>query len=317
MNSRQCAKELMLFLRGKRSQQGMDLKFKLSKNQFQRWESGKAKIKWTEFQNLCEKLNIPFKKSLSKSLGLFDDFHWSTIITHTMTGIPRSTFSKRAKISTATLSRWMNCKEEPNLEQMLTIIQLLPGALGCFLSLLTDSVGIPSLKSEIDGRNHELLLHDRYPYAGAAILCLGLQDYLKLPHHQHGFMAQKIGITLKEEEQLLSLFLKTKTIEFTQGKYKILRPQINLAGGRGEAIRIRKYWMQKVINLIDQDPELKKLGTLILPYMTYSCSEKDHHLIQKKILKLYQEINHICNGSEPCENIFIFNLQLLPLTAFV
>jgi transcriptional regulator with XRE-family HTH domain len=193
-------------LRGRRSQTVVSKGLGYKTNATYRWERAERQPRASDFFRLAGDTGIdvpavlarfaPGSDTLPKRLDASAIGRWLQNLTaeHTTLDLARTLDRNRN-----TVSRWLEGKTEPRLDDVLRIVDLLARRLVDFVAAFTDPEQLFAVRPA-----HALLAEQRrtayrYPWSRAVFRTLELESYRALRRHQEGFIAEHLGISLEEE----------------------------------------------------------------------------------------------------------------------
>ncbi len=226
---------LLLALRGDRSTIELSKAMGYSYNQVKRWESGEKQLRWNEFIPYCEILNIPILEILRDLFQYknadpqeFLNFLYGSKFRFYQTKV----LAKKLNRHVSALRRYLRGDVSPDLEFVLAFMDLEPGVLPKFLSVLVPGFMMDGFQS-VD-QNFDKIA----PLSAAVHAWLRSDSYQSLSTHQSEFLAQRVGCTVKDVEMLLSHMVKNRSVELTEdGKYVPI--------GKAIAIQDSGFWFER------------------------------------------------------------------------
>ena len=181
------ASEVIRALRGDRSQLAFSRRLGRASNVVYAWESG-ARV-------------ASLLRGLKGSL--------------TISELARRTGAQRTQVS-----RWLSGDIEPRLPDFLRVLDATTRAASSFLAELVPLSSLPSL-GEPDGRRSAIRAFLEHPAVYAVIVALGLDAYRRLPRHEPGWLAQRLGVHRASEELALSLLRDAGAIRWDGRRWQI------------------------------------------------------------------------------------------------
>jgi hypothetical protein len=146
------------------------------------------------------------------------------------------------------------------------------------------------------------------PWSQAVLRCLELSDYVALPRHREGWIAQRIGIPLSEEQRCLELLARTGQIQKKRKRWAISEKRtLDTRGNIAAARKVKSWWMQIAANRMDAGAE----G--IFSYNVFAVSAADLKKIYELHQAYFQQIRNLSALSEPSERVALANIQIFPL----
>ncbi len=320
MNYETLSSELIRALRGKRSQTAFSKRLGYRSNVAYAWESGRAWPTAVDFFDMLERSGrklapalIKFHRAPAESsaqhelktargvAAFLDDLRGQTSIVDLARSAKRSRFA---------VARWLKGDAQPRLPDFLRLLEAASLRLLDFLSCFLDPSTLPSIAKAW----HELETARRaayeMPWSHAVLRVIELPEYQSLSKHAPGFVAQRLRISLEEEERCIALLLETGQLK---KRGKILVPGATLTvDTRGDATRSREakaFWTRVALDRIESGVD----GTF--SYNLFSVSRADLERIRELHRAYFRELRRIVAASEPAECIALANLHLVELGA--
>jgi hypothetical protein len=237
---------LLLALRGERSSIELSKAMGYSYNQVKRWESGEKQLRWNEFIHYCSILNIPILQILRELFQYqnadpqeFLSFLYSSKFRFYQTKV----LAKKLNRHVSAMRRYLRGDVSPDLEFVLAFMDLEPGILEKFLKMLAPQLvadlTAQSLK-EVGSQNPSQGFDKIAPLSAAIHAWLRSESYksLSTQQSQSEFLAQRVGCSVADVDQLLSHMLKNHTVELTaDGKYVPI--------GKTIAVQDSGFWFER------------------------------------------------------------------------
>jgi hypothetical protein len=155
--------------------------------------------------------------------------------------------------------------------------------------------------------NHERDL----PWAHAVLRMLELDDYVKLPGHVRGFIAQRIGISEALEDECLNALARAGQIRKRLGKWTLTRVMaVDTRDDPAGDLRLKRHWAEV---------GAERLARAALPpksqysYNLFAISEEGLEQIRQAHLQYYERLRGIVAACQHPTRLALVNVQLLPL----
>ena len=247
MDYESLSSELLRALRGKRSQTAFSKRLGYRSNVAYAWESGRAWPTALDFFGILERsgrklepalaafFRVPAGDSVQADLksargiaAFLDDLRGQTAVVDLARATKRSRFA---------VARWLKGDAEPRLPDFLRLLECASLRLLDFLACFIDPSTLPSVAKI--WRELEIARRAAYemPWSHAVLRVIELPVYRKLPAHQPGLIAERLGISREEEERCVALLLETGQLK-KQGKRLIPGAALTV-DTRGDAARSR------------------------------------------------------------------------------
>lgn len=216
--------------------------------------------------------------------------------------------AQTAGCSRFALARWLRGSAEPRLPDFLQAISGMSLRLLDFVACLVDPEKLPCARA--DWQRLQLARSAAYerPWSHAVLRALELTDYRRLRQHQRGWLAQRLGLSLEEEEACLQVLAGTGQIESRAGKWVVREIQsIDTRRDPQSARELKAWWF-------DVGTDRYRRGSPgVFSYNLFSVSNADLERLEALQRAYFRELRNIVAQSEPAENVAVVNLQLFSL----
>jgi transcriptional regulator with XRE-family HTH domain len=308
------AKELVFALRGARSQAALGRRLKRKSNVLHAWETG------TRYPGAADLLQLAqlAGRSPSALLNRFAPCRGSSpaaLVTSFLNGAARD--RSRAELARAlgvnrnTLARWLAGETEPRLPQLLAFVAVTTQRLLEFLGELVDPSRLPSVAAAYRDLEQQRSLAYTRPWSHAVLRALELEEYRALPRHVPGFIAERLGIALEEEQACLAALLEAKQIRRRGRRFAVARvlavdtredPERNLA--------LKRHWFGVASAALERHGIAP--GALA-SYNLFAIAEADLERVRQAHLDYYERVRAIVAESKRPSRVVLTTIGLLPL----
>lgn len=302
-------REVLVALRGARSQEELSRKLGYSFNQVYRWESGQKRVLWPDFVAICKAVKAPLKAAMGPLTVIEEGYDRAPAIVARLKG-PRKVQHLAAELGVprTTVSRWLSGKTEPPLPDMFKLMEHGTLAFLEFLAALVTIEELPSLKCLHQERMRARNAHYELPYLGGVKPCLGLRGYLELAAHQEGYIANALKISLEEERAALKLLEDIGEIKWNGTKYEAQQTRLDTRGTREGFSKLNRYWTSRAFGAIDACERGGQKS--LIGYRVYSISEEGYQKIREAHIGFYNSLTAIIAADDkPREFIMTLNLH--------
>lgn len=314
------ARELLRELRGRRSQRALSRRLGFESNVIYRWESGRSAPTAADFFRLVELL----KGASADVVGRFLHHKFELLPGHSLSqpdgvvlllqhlrGEARiNDLARTVGCSRFVMTRWLKGTTQVPLPELLSFIEATTLRLLEFLATLVDPTRLLSV-----GKRWELLEASRraaydHPWSHGVLRVLETSAYGALERHRRGFIAERIGISVQEEETCLQILLQAGQIRLNRGRFVVVETQtVDTRADPERARLLQTFWLQTAL----ERQQARQPG--VYSYNLFSISEADY----QRALQLYQaffnDMRRLIAASEPNERVVLFATQLIPLDA--
>lgn len=324
-------KELLICLRGCHSSLELSKKLGYSFNKVRRWESEEKVLRWDEFVDYCDLLEVPLVQTLvymslvANDISEFELKNKFFLILKTRLAplLTQKDLAEHFNCSHSVLKRYLKGNTIPDVDFIFSCFDLQKNILGNFVMNLLGSKITPKIK-EILGESARLALAapESNPLSIAVEACLGLNKYIDMKAHDDQFIAEKVGCSVGEVQKMLEDSLQKGTIQKNdQGKFELNYTTINTSGlDRPRLIELMKFWMQRSINKMQPTVRTSCPSGIngVLNFRVAPVSKAAIHKINDIIARSSSEILQVLEkDTEPLEEVRVilmnnFNSNHLP-----
>lgn len=312
------AREFLRALRGRRSQTAFSRRLGYRTNVAYVWEAGRA------FPTAASTFAAARRSGVDVNAALRRFFRtppsWlDTMDIATPQGVATLLEDLRGRTSIVELARasgksrfavarWLRAEAEPRLPDFWLLIEKSSLRLLDFIAAFVDPSQLPSVGhhwSELEATRQAAY---EVPWTQALLRALELTDYRKLPKHERGWLAKRIGIPVEEEQRCLQLLAKTGQIFLKRGRWE-LRHVLSVDTRRDAEAehRVKRWWGRVALDRLEQP------GSGLFSYNVFAVSEADLQRIQDLQRAYFRQMRNIIASSEPSERVVVASLQLVTL----
>ncbi len=320
MNYKNLAKQIIDVARGKHSYLELSEKMGHSYDKVGKWVRGTREINWNEFVPFADLLGIQLAKAIKETIHMKKDCTDSVQIAEfLMADRSIAGAAKDIGLQSNRLRRILNGADARLSEILQMIDKTYPTRINVFVELL-----VGNRLDEITELVEETTLSKRYKDLAVedisysiAMKLFTLNEYIAFPSHKSGYIAEKLGVSLKREEEIIKRLMDEGFIIFENDHYTPVNFSLV------QCSRQEKY--QIVSNFHQLGIEGLLSGEDILDNNIYSSqdlvvSEECHQQIIKKLQSTFYEITmmaHECRKKRTREKICHLNLQLYSPTEII
>jgi len=248
----QLARELVRAWRGKRTQLDASLAIGYRSNVFSAWERGRS---WPTASTALAAARSGGRdvSALASRVG-GDWFKRVDIATRegialllgdVVGDVPLKELERTTCLSRHALTRYLNATAEPALPDFIELLSA--GArLMDALDILAEPSDLPSFAHEWSKHLAATRAFAHQPACTDVLLALYLDDYRALDRHRPGWLAQRLGLSMSEEEAALSELSRRGLIGIENGRYHALQEDVEVAfGGTADDAERKRAWIQR------------------------------------------------------------------------
>jgi hypothetical protein len=314
------ASELLKELRGRRSQRALSRRLGFESNVVYRWESGRSWPAAAHFFHLVElvrgsassvvdqflhsKLELPRGHSPKDEVGV-------VALLRELRGDSRiNDLAKTIGCSRFSVTRWLNGTTQLRLPEFLAFIEATSLRLLDFLAALVDPHKLPSASQRWSLLEASRRAAYDHPWSHAVLRVLETKAYEKLARHRRGFIAERIGISVQEEETCLQILLQAGQIRLRRGRFAVVQTQtVDTRLGQDKARSLQAFWLETAL------ARQRAQHPGVYAYNLFSISEADHQRLLQLHQAFFSDMRRLVAASEPCERVLLFATQFIALDA--
>lgn len=314
------ARQLLKVLRGARSQTAFSRRLGYSSNVAYAWESGRRSPTAAELFRAAEKLGLdvraalePFlQRHLSEALRQLEPGS-SEFVAELLRELRGSAsiqaLAKRSGISRSALSRILSGSAQPRLPLFLRIVD---AATHRVLDMLTGLIDVEQLpEAGAEWRRVQALrrLAIENPLSEAIPRFLELEQYDALPMHVPGWIAERLGVTLEEEQRTLADLVSAGAIDWDGSRYRPGRVRsIDTSRLRPPANRaLRAHWTEQALKRIVDG------GEGGFAYLVFGADDATLAAIEALRLRYFRELRALVAACPRAERVAVTNVQLFAI----
>lgn len=312
------ARELLIVLRGKRSQVAWSRRLGYRSNVAYAWESGRRSPTAAEALRAARRAGVDLDEAFTRFYGnpppwldetdpaspeavarLLEDLRGNTSV---------SDLSRSAEISRYSVSRWLSGQTQPKLADFLRLVEAASLRTIDFVAALVDPESVPTIApiwKAIEARRRAGF---ELPWTQGVLRALELDAYRALPAHEPGWIAAQLGISVDEEQRCIDFLHGTGQLELdthfreTAFVYAVdtrRHPEI----GR----HLKEHWTRVAAERIAAG----RPGQF--SYNIFTVSEADFERIRQMHLHYFRALRAVVAESAPGEVVCVANVQLFGL----
>jgi transcriptional regulator with XRE-family HTH domain len=313
----QVARELLLALRGTRSQVQWSRRLGYKSNVAYAWESGRRYPTAAETFRAVRRTGLDLEAILTTFLGQRPEW-LDTIEITTADGVARllddlrgsagiGDLARRAELSRYSVSRWLAGRTQPRLPDFLRVIDAASVRLPDFIAAIVDPTKIPSITEtwrRLEARRRGA---GQYPWTQAILRAIELSDYQDLPAHRPGWIAQRLGIEITTESACVTFLEETGQVVWTGTHYQPESLAVDLQRSSEIGRMLRVHWTKVAEN------RLTKGSPGQFSYNVFAVSRADFERIRQLHLDYFRALRAVVAESSPEEVVAVANVQLFTL----
>ena len=322
MNHENLARQLIRAVRGKRSQVALSRRMKCKSNVLYSWESGRRWPTAAGFFALARQCRVEFGAPLAdflgsppRDLGFAADYTNPGVVARLLSFLRGTTsvaeLSRRVGINRVSVSRFLKATAEPRLPDFLRLVEGSSLRLLDFVAVFVAPDALPEAKAAWQVLEAQRRVAYGLPWSHAVLRAVELSSYRRLSEHREGWIAQRLGIDLGEEQRCLQALAESRLIQRRRKRWAACNvltvdTRRNPDAGR----RLKGHWAEVGRQRL---PKLEPNESDLFSYNLFTVSEADWPKVRELHIGYYEALRRLVEKSAPAERVVLANLQLLRL----
>jgi transcriptional regulator with XRE-family HTH domain len=306
-------------LRGKRSQRVLSRRLGLGANAVYRWESGRCAPSAPMALRLAERTGVRVDEAIFAFLGVPERDRVTGFGFATPEGVRtllervrgERTFLELAEATSFNrfaLSRWFRGTSQPTLPQLFELLESTTHRVLDFIAAFTDPARLPSVaqawRIHLASRNAAF----DAPWSHAVLRTLELDAYARVTAPKPGWIAERLGIAIDEEERCLRLLAESRQIK-REGQHWVVDEQAVVDTGQDatRARELRRFWLAEALQRFDAGAR----GAF--GYNLFTVSDKDYEALKLLYLQYFENMRNLVATSSPGQKLVLYCGQLVEM----
>jgi hypothetical protein len=253
MNYDDLLSELLVRIRGKRSQRRLSTLLGYSGNQVFRWESRLRKISWVDFVRFCEVCNVPMDQYLKQVFGphINASEPWD-LFKHLAAKRDSALIAKGLQSSKPIVGRWLRGETEIPAITVLQAMDIFANQLPDLLARITSLEFLSSLEPRHFAHRRMMTEFSECPELISILGLLCTNSYLMTKEAAIPHLSKRLGLSEEVISDFLSRLFALDLFEEVNGKLRLKNPErlLNLGGDKVVNNKIVGHWMNKTLRFI-------------------------------------------------------------------
>lgn len=311
------AREILVALRGRRSQLQWSRRLGYKSNVAYAWESGRRSPTASETLRAARRSGVDLDAALTRFYGaappwldetdpaspqacahLLEDLRGDTPVTE---------LARRSQLSRFSVTRWLSGKTQPKLADFLRVVDAASLRTVDLVAALLDPESVPTVApiwAQLEARRRGAY---ELPWTQAVLRALELDDYRALPEHREGWIAERLGLPVDEELRCIEFLASTGQIQrgthWVEGAVRAVDTRRHPHIGR----RVKQHWSRVAQQRIDASAPGQ------FSYNVFTVSRQDYERIRTMHLAYFHALRAVVADSTDDEVVCVANVQLFPL----
>ena len=320
MDEAAVAKQFMRALRGKRSQTAFSRLLGYSTNVAYGWESGRRSPTVREAFRAATRVGIDVRAALSPFFqGKLPDAlaaaapaskaFVAALLSSLRGTVSMDALASATGLSRSAVSRVLGGRTEPRLPFFFSMVSAMSRRLLDLIAGFVDVSTLPAARDE--WRRVEALrrLALENPLSEAVPRFLELDAYAALPRHRAGWIAERLGIPLVDEERTLRDLRAAGVIRWDGVRWRLDRERsidTTRSGPRAASV-LRQHWTDEASRRIRGGAD----G--LYGYLVFSTDDDTLAAIRDLRLKFFRDLRALVAGSPKNDRVAVATVHLFPI----
>jgi len=313
------AREFLVALRGKRSQVAWSRRLGYRSNVAYTWEAGRRFPTVAETFRAVQRSGLDLRSCIEGFYGHerrdWLDEHEDLATPQAAAALMRdlkgrtstTDVARRSGLSRYSVTRWLAGQTQPRLPDFFTLMDSASLRLVDFVTSFVGPEQLPSVERVYQRLEARRQGAGRFPWTQAILRALEVADYLALPEHRPGWIAERLAIPLEEERSCLEYLELTGQIELVGGRFRPATSAVDTRLAPSLGRQLKSHWANVGVDRIDDGAPGQ------FSYNVFTCSAEDFERIRELHLAYYRALRQIVAGSHPEEHVVVANIQLFKL----
>ncbi len=309
--------ELLLALRGNRSQTAWSRRLGYKSNVAYAWESGRRWPTASETLRAAARAGVDLRVAYTRFFGVppawLDSMDPDSpeAAAHILEDLRGNTsvadLARRADLSRYAVSRWLSAETQPRLPDFLQLVQGASLRMVDFVASIVDPSHIPTISTlwaQLEARRRGAF---EQPWTQAVLRAFELVDYAALPCHQPGWVARRLGIPEQVEATCVAFLRETGQITWSGTHWKVEPLTVDTRRYPEVGRALKAHWTRVAAD------RLAHVSAGQFSYNVFTVSQADFERLRELHLAYFRELRAIVAESEPGEHVAVANVQLFML----
>jgi transcriptional regulator with XRE-family HTH domain len=309
--------ELVRALRGRRSQVALSRRMKFRTNVVYAWEKGRRQPSLLQLLQLAELVGADLQAAFARMYPIVPpwlqhDIRLSSLesaaqlLRDSRGAMPVVHLAKRTGLSRFAIARWLAGATEPRAWEFLCVLHHCTHRLLDFLDPLTQGKPLASLKLEYERVSAARLVAERHPMSQVLLRCLELES--NSSSKSEPSYAAKLGISVEQERQILSLLEATGQIAHDGVRWRLLSASpLNMRLHRETAHLHREFWVEMA------RLHAPHAADALCAYNVCGVSREGFDQLKRLQREYLQKARAVIEASEPVQRVVLMQINVVSL----
>lgn len=313
------ASELLRALRGKRSQAALSRWLGYRSNVAYTWESGRRFPTAAEALHAAERLKIDvagaftrfFSGRLPDALARLEPTSPAFVaafLRELRGTMPMPYLAARSGLSRSSISRILSGTTEPRLPLFLQLVEIASRRMLDLVAGLVDVALLP--EAAVEWARVEALrrLAVANPLSEVVPRFLELDQYAELPRHRRGWIAERMGIDVADEDRTLADLATAGVIQWDGKRWRLDERSVDTTRADPSAVAaLRAHWTDVARDRIARGAE----G--LYSYLVFSSDDATLAQLEELRLRYFRELRALVRTAPTTRRVAVAVVHLFPV----
>lgn len=315
IDDEQVARELVLSLRGERSQRQLSRWLRYTTNVVYLWESGRRWPTGSAFLWLAHRVGVDVGAALDRLRpGAWQEGHAEPWHPHALAAWMRAVKGGSSAIELAgrmgrsrdAVGRWLRGEAEPRLPELLRFVEVASARRLDFVAAFVDPATMDATREAWTRLEAARRLTREHPWAPAVLLTLELADYQSRPVHSDAWVAARLGLDEPTVATCLALLVAAGQVRRVGEAWR--REEVQAVDTRSAVSPwdLKRWWASVAAD---------RMGSAqgVVSSTVCAVSAADFEALQALQQQHYRDLRARIAASTPGERVVLVNLHTLAL----
>lgn len=307
--------ELVRALRGERSQAALCRRLRYASNVVHLWESGRRTPTLAAAFWLAHRVGVDVQAGLDRLLPTRSreaEAPWTVagaarLLRDVQGGRTATALGQALGRNRQSVGRWLRGDAEPDLPDAIALVQACTARGLDFLAVFVDPAALPSTADAWRRLGDARALVRERPWSAAVLLALELEGYRRLPRHEPGWIAARLGLPAAVEAESLDLLAAAGHIRDEGGRWAPVGGVLYDVNTPERSVDLRRWWAGVSLERTRPGPGCSGAWHL------FTCSEADFQRMRELQKEFFRELRTLAAASGPMERLVLAQMQLVVL----
>jgi len=307
------SQQLVRELRGDRSQRALSRRLQYTTNVVYLWESGRRWPTAAAFLWLAQRTgrDVPAQlEHFAPGVRLDSPPHTAAgvaaLLRHLKGSQTAAALAEQVGVSRHTVGRWLRGQAEPRLPDFLAVVEASTNRMLDFVALWCDPTSLPAAAESWVRLEAARRMSHALPWAPAVLLALELAAYQRLPAHDDGWLARRLGLAAETVSRCLQVLAAAGQIRRARRRWERVEIQAVDTQAAPNPTDLKQWWAQTAVDRMATAEGLTSFNV-------FTVSQDDLDRLLDLQRQHYRAMRALIAASAPGERVVLTCLHTLAL----